>query len=156
MGTLGGTRAQQFAVIDSAMETGARVWRDRLSGQSGLFAELMESQPAADHPLPPIPDWTGQEKLSGEKEMLGFYISGHPLDQYRDKVAELATHTSSSLENLNKHTEGRAVRDPHRHSSASATKRASCGPRCRSRTWKAPSDGMVFSTQYERSALLAQ
>ena len=46
----------------------------------------MEEQPAAEHPLPKVPDWTGQEKLTGEKEMLGFYITGHPLDQYMDKV----------------------------------------------------------------------
>ena len=65
----------------------------------------MEDQPPADHPLPNVPDWTGQEKLTGEKEMLGFYITGHPLDQYMDKVRELATHATSSLEGLAKNTE---------------------------------------------------
>jgi DNA polymerase-3 subunit alpha len=149
MGTLGGTRAQQFAVIDSAMETGARVWRDRLSGQSGLFAELMESQPAADHPLPPIPDWTGQEKLSGEKEMLGFYISGHPLDQYRDKVAELATHTSSSLENLNKHTEV-ALCGILTGIQRKRNKEGKLWAAMQIEDLEGAVDGMVFSTQYER------
>jgi len=149
MGTLGGTRAQQFAVIDSAMETGARVWRDRLSGQSGLFAELMESQPAADHPLPPIPDWTGQEKLSGEKEMLGFYISGHPLDQYRDKVAELATHTSSSLENLNKHTEV-ALCGILTGIQRKRNKEGKLWAALQIEDLEGAVDGMVFSTQYER------
>src|SRR5579872_3860074 len=89
MDTLEGTRAQQMAVIDSAMENGTRVWKDRASGQSGLFAMLTAEQPAAEHPLPKVPDWTGPEKLTSEKEMLGFYITGHPLDQYKDKVAEL-------------------------------------------------------------------
>ncbi len=105
MDTLEGTRAQQMAVIDSAMENGTRVWKDRASGQSGLFAMLTAEQPAAEHPLPKVPDWTGPEKLTSEKEMLGFYITGHPLDQYKDKVAELATHTTSNLEGLAKGAE---------------------------------------------------
>ena len=47
----------------------------------------------------------GSEKLTGEKEILGFYITGHPLDQYMDKVRELATHQTSTLEGLAKSTE---------------------------------------------------
>jgi len=105
MDTLEGTRAQLMAVIDSAMENGTRVWKDRASGQSGLFAMLTAEQPAAEHPLPKVPDWTGPEKLTSEKEMLGFYITGHPLDQYKDKAAELATYTTSNLEGLTKGTE---------------------------------------------------
>src|ERR1700674_3267786 len=105
MDTLEGTRAQLMAVIDNAMENGARAWKDRASGQSGLFATLIEEQPPADHPLPKVPDWTGLEKLTGEKDMIGFYVTGHPLDQYKDKVLELATHTTSGLENLPRNAE---------------------------------------------------
>src|SRR5262249_22232765 len=105
MDSLEGTRAQLIAVIDSAMETGARAWKDRESGQSGLFAELIQEQPAAQHPLPKVPDWASQEKLSAEKEMLGFYSTGHPLDQFRAKISELATHRSDALEGLAKNTE---------------------------------------------------
>ena len=50
--------------------------------------------------MPSVPEWTLSEKLAGEKEMLGFYVTGHPLDQYREKVKELATHDSSTLEDL--------------------------------------------------------
>jgi DNA polymerase-3 subunit alpha len=63
----------------------------------------MEEQP--DQPLPQVPDWTDQEKLASEKEMLGFWVTGHPLDRYADKVAELATHDTSTLEGLNKGVE---------------------------------------------------
>ncbi len=105
MDTLEGSRAQLFAIIDGAMEAGTRVWKDRECGQHGLFAALMAAQPAAEHPLPRVPDWTGQEKLAGEKEMLGLYITGHPLDQHMAKVKELATHTSGSLEGLAKNSE---------------------------------------------------
>ncbi|HTS74607.1 MAG TPA: DNA polymerase III subunit alpha, partial [Bryobacteraceae bacterium] len=92
--SLEGTRAQLTAVIDSAMESGARAHKDRESGQSGLFAELIQEQPAAEHALPKVKDWTGAEKLAGEKETLGFYITGHPLDQFIEKAKELATHTT--------------------------------------------------------------
>ena len=47
-----------------------------------------------------MPDWTGQEKLAGEKEMLGFYVTGHPLDEFDHKVSELATHDTDRLEGL--------------------------------------------------------
>ena len=46
-----------------------------------------------------------QEKLGGEKELLGFWVTGHPLDRYMDKVAELASHDSSNLDGLAKNTE---------------------------------------------------
>ena len=96
-----------MAVIDSAMETGVRAQKDRASGQSGLFAGLMEEQAPSDHPLPKVrPDWTAcGDKLSAEKEILGFYVSGHPLDQFMDKVNELATYRSGNLEGLSKGTE---------------------------------------------------
>ncbi len=65
----------------------------------------IEEQPAVRSSAAEGPDWTGQEKLTSEKEMLGFYVTGHPLDQYMDKVAELATHDTSNLEGLDKGTE---------------------------------------------------
>ena len=104
MDSFKGTRAQLFAVIDAAMENGVRVSRDRASGQSGLFADLMAAEPT-EQPLPNVPDWTDREKLSSEKEMLGFYITGHPLDEYDEKATALATHVTSSLEGLQKGNE---------------------------------------------------
>ena len=56
-------------------------------------------------PLPNVPEWTDKEKLGYEKELLGFWVTGHPLDRYADKVAELATHDSSNLEGLTKNNE---------------------------------------------------
>jgi DNA polymerase-3 subunit alpha len=101
MDSLDGTRSQKFAVVESSMEAGQRAWRDRESGQAGLFGEAMAEESHAA-PLPNVPDWTDKEKLGGEKEMLGFWVTGHPLDRYADKVAELATHDSSNLEGLGK------------------------------------------------------
>jgi DNA polymerase-3 subunit alpha len=103
MDSLTGTRSQKIAALDSAMESGQRAWRDRESGQGGLFGEVMEEHP--DAPLPNVPDFTGKEKLAGEKEMLGFWVTGHPLDSYAEKIAELSTHDTSTLEGLNKGVE---------------------------------------------------
>jgi DNA polymerase III subunit alpha len=99
MDSLPGNRAQLFATIDGAMETGQRAMRDRMSGQSGLFGEMLAEAPE-EQPLPKLNDWTIKEKLTGEKEMLGFYVTGHPLDEFRDKVKEKSTRSSSELEDL--------------------------------------------------------
>jgi len=104
METLDGTRSQKFAAVEGAMEAGQRAWRDRECGQAGLFGEIMAEEPHA-MPLPNVPDWTDKEKLGGEKELLGFWVTGHPLDRYADKVAELATHDSGNLEGLAKGVE---------------------------------------------------
>jgi DNA polymerase-3 subunit alpha len=99
-----GTRSQKFAVVEGAMEAGQRAQRDRESGQEGLFGEVF-AEGSHEIPLPNVPDWTDKEKLAGEKELLGFWVTGHPLDRYMDKVGELATHDSSNLEGLTKNTE---------------------------------------------------
>lgn len=101
--SLEGTRAQQLLALDGAIETGARAARDRESGQGGLFGGPAE--PVPEPALPRANDWTQREKLAHEKELLGFYVSGHPLDAYADKIAELATHDSSRMEGLEKGNE---------------------------------------------------
>jgi DNA polymerase-3 subunit alpha len=147
--SVNGTRAQLFAAIDNAMESGARTWRDRASGQSGLFSALMEETTPADHPLPKVPDWSGQEKLTGEKAMLGFYITGHPLDQYMDKVRELATHGASSLEGLAKSTEV-AVCGILTGVVPKRNKKGELWAALQVEDLEGSVDAMVFSTQYER------
>jgi DNA polymerase-3 subunit alpha len=102
--SLNGTRSQLFAVIDSAMETGQRAQRDKLSGQTGLFGMFggEEESHSQEQPLPTLPDWTDTEKLQNEKELLGFYVTGHPLDAWMHKASELAKQTSDTLEGLEK------------------------------------------------------
>jgi DNA polymerase-3 subunit alpha len=147
--TLQGSRAQQTAMIDSAMESGARAWKDRASGQSGLFASLMQEQTPASHPLPKVPDWTDSEKLASEKEMLGFYITGHPLDQHMAKVKELATHATSGLEGLAKNTEvvlcGILTGVQRKRN-----KRGELWAVMQVEDLEGAAEAMVFSTQYER------
>jgi DNA polymerase-3 subunit alpha len=103
MDSFEGSRSQLFVAVEGAMEAGQGAQRARRSGQEGLFGDVFGGDhPHVEKPLPAIPDWTLREKLQGEKEMLGFYVTGHPLDDYADKIRELATHDSSNLEGLAK------------------------------------------------------
>lgn len=80
--SLGGHRAQYMAALDLMVEHGQQVQRERAGGQLSLFDVLGEKE-AAEIPLPQVPAWTEADILQNEKEYLGLYISGHPLDQFR-------------------------------------------------------------------------
>ncbi len=96
--SLGGHRAQLIAGLDSAVETGQKAARDRAVGQGGLFALMPPSEDdAAEERLPDVPEMDKLAKLAAEKEMLGFYVTGHPLEEYGDKLAELADCDSQSI-----------------------------------------------------------
>ena len=95
--SLGGHRAQLMAGLDSAIETGQKAARDRAVGQGGLFAMMPADDETPQARLPNVPETPERDKLAGEKEMLGFYVTGHPLKAYQDKVDELAQADSASL-----------------------------------------------------------
>ncbi|MBL8173449.1 MAG: DNA polymerase III subunit alpha [Bryobacterales bacterium] len=105
MDTLGASRSRLFAAVEGAMEAGLRASRDRLSGQTDLFGMMMSPEEQADPELPRVPDWTQAEMLTGEKEMLGIYVTGHPLDPFAGKVKELTPYSTEGLENLARGTE---------------------------------------------------
>jgi DNA polymerase III subunit alpha len=85
-----GRRAQLMAVLDKAIEGAQKTQRDAESGQHGLFGVFqdMEVQQHNDK-LPDVPDWDEHQRLANEKEILGFFITGHPLEKYRDKLEDL-------------------------------------------------------------------
>ncbi|MFZ0595134.1 MAG: DNA polymerase III subunit alpha [Bryobacteraceae bacterium] len=97
--SLRGNRAQLTDAIDRAIEIGSKALRDREMGQAGLFG-FTEEHKEHEYPLANLPQWTPQQMLAGEKEMLGVYVSGHPLDRFSDKVCELATHTTDQLDGI--------------------------------------------------------
>jgi DNA polymerase-3 subunit alpha len=99
----GANRAQLTEALDRAIDSGTRAARDRALGQHALFG-LVEEEAANEYPLAKLPDWTMEQKLAGEKEVLGIYVSGHPLDRFKDKVGDLATHFTDKLEALEKGT----------------------------------------------------
>ncbi len=100
MDGLGGTRAQLFAAVDRAIEAGQKANRDRESGQHALFGMPSAADAPQSERLPEVEPWSEREQLKGEKEVLGFYVTGHPLNAYEEKIRELATADSSSIEAL--------------------------------------------------------
>jgi DNA-directed DNA polymerase III (polc) len=76
---LGRERAELFACIDEALSASAAAYRDRVAGQVSLFDEATAPTTSRKKSITP---WSEHEKLAYEKELLGFYVSGHPLDAY--------------------------------------------------------------------------
>ena len=100
-----GRRAQLMTVLDKAMEQAQKVQRDAESGQHGLFGVFQEDHPEADnHKLPNVPDWDEHTRLSAEKEILGFFISGHPLEKYKDKLQDLQALSIEEIAGMTKST----------------------------------------------------
>ncbi len=87
-----GSRAQLTAAIDKAIERAQKAQRDAAQGQHGLFG-LFNEQTAPGRgvdDLPRVAEWEENERLSAEKEVLGFFVSGHPLDKYAEKLRNLS------------------------------------------------------------------
>jgi DNA polymerase-3 subunit alpha len=86
-----GARAQLMAVVDRAMERAQKAHRDVESGQHGLFGVFQQDDESQNRleKLPDIPDWDEPQRLAAEKEILGFFITGHPLEAYADKLLDL-------------------------------------------------------------------
>lgn len=102
---LGGHRAQLMGALDAAISEAALQQEEAEKGQGSLFGDLLGGAPdeqGAPEPsgaptLPNIPPWTESERLQREKELLGFYISGHPLEKYRTECELFASHTVAQL-----------------------------------------------------------
>ncbi|HEV2647426.1 MAG TPA: DNA polymerase III subunit alpha [Acidobacteriaceae bacterium] len=89
-----GRRGQVFAALDKAIEGAQKSQKDAAAGQHGLFGGIFDADdtPAANREaeaLPAAPDWDEHTRLQNEKEVLGFFVSGHPLDRYREKLRNL-------------------------------------------------------------------
>jgi DNA polymerase-3 subunit alpha len=87
-----GKRGPLMAAVDKAMERAQKAQKDAAQGQTGLFG-LFDEGPKAGRDvdeLPRVADWEEGERLANEKEVLGFFVSGHPLDKYAEKLRNLA------------------------------------------------------------------
>ena len=101
-----GRRAQLMAVVDNAMEHAAKTQKDAALGQHGLFGVFQQDDEphAAEKPLPNTPDWDEHERLAHEKEILGFFITGHPLEKYREKLLDFSALTTTEVAGLKSST----------------------------------------------------
>jgi len=95
--TLHNSRASVMAALDTVLERAQVVQKDRQSGQVSMFQVLRTKKKVQAPPLPPAPDWDIRTSLQFEKEALGFYISGHPLDFYADQLASLCLTDSQRI-----------------------------------------------------------
>jgi len=91
------TRARLLASIDAACDHGARTQRDRDLGQSDLFGGSEEHGAPAHANLPEAPPWTEIDQLNYEKEALGLYWTGHPVDRYADDLREYGAKSTADL-----------------------------------------------------------
>ena len=93
-----GRRAQLMAVLDKAIERAVKTQRDAESGQHGLFGVFQqEESSSANDRLPETPDWDEHTRLAAEKEILGFFITGHPLEKYSDKLRDLTALSTAEI-----------------------------------------------------------
>ena len=95
--SLGGHRSQLLASVDRAIDSAQQIQRDRESGQQGLFSALNGDPAGGDRSLhlpqelPHTPEWPESLILSSEKETLGFYITGHPLEKFTEQIEQTTT-----------------------------------------------------------------
>jgi DNA polymerase III subunit alpha len=96
----GADRAKMIAAMDDALERGARLQREKEQGQTNLFAAFDETGDDLPIRWPDVSEWRESDRLAYEKESLGFYISGHPLDRYARELAALTNTDTEKIKDL--------------------------------------------------------
>jgi DNA polymerase-3 subunit alpha len=105
----GAPRARMHAAIDIACDRAQQTQKDRASGQASLFDLFAAASPASvQKGMPPellkVDEWTQRQLLAHEKDCLGFYVSGHPLDRFADQIEQYATASVENLRTLDDYT----------------------------------------------------
>ena len=99
--SLEGHRAQLMAAVDTAVTYGQRTQARRLSGQISLFDNFDDEEVGGVQPsLPKVPEWNKSELLTRERELLGFYVSGHPLEKYEEELRTYVTRELAEIDSL--------------------------------------------------------
>jgi DNA polymerase-3 subunit alpha len=98
--TFGQTRATLFAQIERALSRAASIIADRQRGQSSLFGTLEENASPMPEAISNLPEWPQHELLAHEKELLGFYVTGHPLTPFVPILEKYALTNTAKLAEL--------------------------------------------------------
>ncbi len=103
----GARRSQCLNVLEKALQQGVSAWKDKRSGQKNMFDAFEEesSESDASAVLPDVPEWDERQKLNFEREVLGFYLTSHPLEEYREQLATYASHDTVAAAALSHRTE---------------------------------------------------
>jgi len=88
---LEGHRSQHVDIMDKAVRYGQKVQHNRMAGQNSLFGDGDAGAEAMQPGLPSTDPWPKSKRLKAEHDVLGFYVSGHPLDEYRAEAEAFAT-----------------------------------------------------------------
>ncbi len=99
---LGGHRKQLCEALDAVLGEAQLLQQEKEAGQASLFGEATAPRPRREG-LPDVPPWTEAERLVKEKEVLGFFISGHPLERFREEVELFGTRTTATLGEWSEH-----------------------------------------------------
>jgi DNA polymerase-3 subunit alpha len=104
--SLGARRSQLAAIIQRAVQAGQALAADRRSGQKSLFGSTDDGQsPVKSAALPDHSEWPERERAQKEKEVLGFYITSHPLDEHKRTLETYRSHTTADLSGLKERDE---------------------------------------------------
>jgi DNA polymerase-3 subunit alpha len=101
--SLGGHRAQLTAALDQVLAEAQLRHQDKEAGQESLFGGESGPVRPLQVALPPVPQWPEADRLAREKEVIGFFISGHPLERYRAEVELFGTRTTATLSQWSEH-----------------------------------------------------
>jgi DNA polymerase-3 subunit alpha len=96
----GQTRATLFAQIERTMARAASILSDKQKGQSSLFGALEEKAPPMPEAISNLPEWPQHELLAHEKELLGFYVTGHPLTPFAPILEKYCLANTAKLAEL--------------------------------------------------------
>lgn len=103
----GANRAQLMEVLEKAIQSGASALADKKSGQMNFFDEIDDTP--ADEPthtnLPDVPEFPKKTKCSLEKEVLGMYLSAHPMEEFKQQLTTLCSHTTPQLKDVKNRSE---------------------------------------------------
>ncbi len=101
-------RSQVFEMIDEALARAQHTLRDRAAGQASLFDLLADDQKedVMQLSVPDIPEWDAHELLGYEKELLGFYVTGHPLARYQEVIETFQIHSPLDLQEMTEQING--------------------------------------------------
>ena len=106
---LADNRAALFEALGPALDHASALVRERESGQSSLFGSEADEMAVTNPPLPLVEPWSMRERSQREKDVLGFYLSEHPLEPLRDQLGSLATHTVAELLHVEEGTDARVA-----------------------------------------------
>ena len=97
--SLGYHRKSLMEILDRAIEIGQKAQKDRLSGQRALFGPVpAETMTGTSEEIPDAGEWPDRERWSYEKETLGFYVSGHPLQKYAAELKSFSRYTTREID----------------------------------------------------------